>query len=160
MNKSVKTSILFIRNTAAALICAFILFFLGQALAKIVPDKLLTIPYQTQNTINFYSDMLLSKNSYSIAKKYIISLTDSTVKFEELPSYRTDIPFAVISELFDSADTESVTIRGLSVELICTPYNDLDLRALKESFESVYGIERAVITKSGDKVSIKLSTLP
>lgn len=147
-------------STASAAVFAIIIYLFGQALAQTVPKDAITLPSQTKKTLSYYMDMLTSKNTYRIAQKYIIALTDSTVQFEELPSYRTDIPFAVIAELYDCIEIESITITGLDIQIEGKAISDFYPDEIEDTFETVYGISDVFTEQNGDKISIEILTEP
>lgn len=140
----------------AAVVFAFALFFVGKAAAS----KVSLPEIKPARQITEAADVITHRSSYSIAYKYIIALTDSTVKFERLPSYRTDVPWAVISELYDKAEVLSVTIKGLNIELLCRELDgSFDGEALKKSLESVYGISSVEVKRLKNGFTINIKTV-
>ncbi len=152
----------FIIKSATASICAATVFFTGIFAADMLPENLLNIPAKTKHKISCTIDIATSPSSYSIAKEYIIALTDSTIKFDKLPSYRIDIPFALISQLYDTAYVEKISIAGLNVKIYCTPIelSKFDVKTLQDNFEDVYGIDRSDIIVYENNAVISLYTVP
>ncbi len=134
--------------------------FAGKFTSKLVPENINLIPSKAENKILSTLDIEFDKNSYSIAKRYFIALTDSTVEFNHLPSYRSDIPLSIITLLHSSVKINKIEITGTTIELYCTitSPSDFNKSRFEREFEKAEGIKSSAIITSGEDAIITLTT--
>ena len=108
----------------AGLLGTLLVFLSGCFLAQKLSDRVSAMPLvqkirDPHGEVAFVREALTNQNSYTMMKKYLVALVDSTIRFEELPSYSPEIPLALLRAVPPKVEVTACTISGNVLEMDC-----------------------------------------